>query len=55
MCVDLTKLTQAVKRELYQMPTKESTLGRTEEGAVHVLKVRRQLWIPSSTSRFQQP
>ena len=55
ICVDLTKLNQAVKRELHQMPTVESTLGSIEEGAVHVLKVRRQLWIPSSTSRFQKP
>ena len=35
MCVDLTKLNQAVKRELYQMPTMESTLGSIEEGAVY--------------------
>ena len=35
MCVDLTKLNQAVKRELYQMPTVESTLGSIEEGAVY--------------------
>lgn len=41
MCVDLTKLNQAVKRKLYQMPTVETTLASIEEGAVHVLKVRR--------------
>ena len=35
MCVDLTRLNQAVKRELYQMPTVESTLGSIEEGAVY--------------------
>ena len=41
MCVDLTKLNQAVKRKLYKMPTVETTLASIEEGAVHVLKVRR--------------
>ena len=35
MCVDLTRLNQPVKTELYQMPTVESTLGSIEEGAIY--------------------
>ena len=34
ICVDLTKLNQAVRREVYQMPTVEETLGSLTEGSV---------------------
>lgn len=34
MCVDLTKLNKAVKRELYPMPTVETTLGRLSKGSI---------------------
>lgn len=34
ICVDLTKLNQAVRREVYQMPTTEETLGSLTEGSV---------------------
>ena len=34
-CVDLTKLNQAVKRELYKTLTVESTIGSIEEGGVY--------------------
>ena len=33
-CVDLTKLNQAVRREIYHMPTVEETLGSIMEGTV---------------------
>ena len=33
-CVDLTRLNQAVCREVYQMPTDEETLGSLTEGSV---------------------
>ena len=33
-CVDLTKLNQAVCREVYQLPTVEETLGSLTEGSV---------------------
>ena len=33
-CVDLTRLNQAVRREVYQMPTVEETLGSLTEGSV---------------------
>ena len=33
-CVDLTKLNQAVRREVYHMPTVEETLGSLTEGSV---------------------
>lgn len=35
MCVDLTRLNQAVKRELYPMPTVEGTLGKISEGNIY--------------------
>lgn len=34
ICVDLTRLNQAVRREVYQMPTVEETLGSLTEGSV---------------------
>ena len=34
ICVDLTKLNQAVRREVYQMPAVEETLGSLTEGSV---------------------
>ena len=34
ICVDLTKLDQAVRRGVYQMPTVEETLGSLTEGSV---------------------
>lgn len=34
ICVDLTRLNQAVHREVYQMPTVEETLGSLTEGSV---------------------
>ena len=34
ICVDLTKLNQAVRREVYHMPTVEETLGSLTEGSV---------------------
>ena len=34
ICVDLTKLNQAVRREVYQMPTVEETLKSLAEGSV---------------------
>ena len=34
ICVDLTRLDQAVRREVYQMPTVEETLGSLTEGSV---------------------
>ena len=34
ICVDLAKLYQAVRREVYQMPTVEETLGSLTEGSV---------------------
>ena len=33
ICVDLTRLNQAVHREVYQMPTVEETLGSLTEGS----------------------
>ena len=35
ICVDLTKLNAAVRREMYQMPKVEETLGSTAKGAVY--------------------
>nr|XP_039271206.1 uncharacterized protein LOC120345729 [Styela clava] len=35
MCVDLTKLNEAVKREIYTMPTVEHTLGRIAKVSVY--------------------
>ena len=34
ICVDLTKLNQAVRREVYQVPTVKETLGSLTEGSV---------------------
>ena len=34
ICFDLTKLTQAILREVYQMPDVEETLGSLKEGSV---------------------
>ena len=34
ICVDLTRLNQAVRREVYQMPTVEETLGSLTKGSV---------------------
>ena len=34
ICVDLTRLNQAARREVYQMPTVEETLGSLTEGSV---------------------
>ena len=34
ICVDLTKLNQAVRRDVYHMPTVEETLGSVTEGSV---------------------
>ena len=34
ICADLTRLNQAVRREVYQMPTVEETLGSLTEGSV---------------------
>ena len=34
VCVDLTKLNQAVRREVYHMPTVEEALGSLTEGSV---------------------
>ena len=34
ICVDITRLNQAVRREVYQMPTVEETLGSLKEGSV---------------------
>ena len=35
ICVDLTKLNKAVKREVYEMPKVETTLGSIAEGTVY--------------------
>ena len=35
ICVDLTRLNQAVKREIYEMPKVETTLGSIAEGRVY--------------------
>ena len=34
ICIDLTRLNQAVRREVYQMPTVKETLGSLTEGSV---------------------
>lgn len=34
ICVDLTKLNQAVRREVYQIPTVEESLGSLAEGSL---------------------
>ena len=34
ICVDLTRLNQAVRQEVYQMPTVEETLGSLTKGSV---------------------
>ena len=33
ICVDLSRLNQAVRREVYQMPSVEETLGSLKEGS----------------------
>ena len=35
ICVDLTKLSQAVRREIYQMPKVEETLCSIAEGTIY--------------------